>query len=235
MTNSNGLERGANMSNSETEGWSREALAIRAARDVPDGAYVNLGIGIPMMIASHIPDGREVWFHTENGVLGLGGVPEADEIDPDMQNAGKEYAKIVVGAAAFDSALSFAIVRGGHLDIAVLGGMQVASTGDLANWSAPGRTPGVGGAMDLVTGSKQVWVVMDHADRAGIAKLMKHCTLPVTGVRCVTRVYTTLGVFRPAGSYFECIDLAPGVDRDSVVRLTDADVVFDVEVRDPER
>jgi 3-oxoacid CoA-transferase subunit B len=210
----------------EALGWSREDLATRAARDVPDGAYVNLGIGIPMLIASRIPDDREVWFHTENGILGLGGVPEADEIDLDMQNAGKEYSKIVIGAAAFDSALSFAIVRGGHLDIAVLGGMQVASTGDLANWSVPGRTPGVGGAMDLVTGSKQVWVVMEHTDRAGTPKLMRHCTLPVTGTRCVTRVYTTLGVFQPAGSHFECVDLAPGVDIESVRGLTDAEVAF---------
>ncbi|MEQ1698657.1 MAG: 3-oxoacid CoA-transferase subunit B [Ilumatobacteraceae bacterium] len=210
----------------EQLGWSRDDLATRAALDVPDGAYVNLGIGIPMLIASHIPAGREVWFHTENGVLGLGGVPGADEIDLDMQNAGKEYAKIVVGAAAFDSALSFAIVRGGHLDIAVLGGMQVTAAGDLANWSVPGRTPGVGGAMDLVTGSKQVWVLMEHTDRSGTPKLMRHCTLPVTGTRCVSRIYTPLGVFRPAGAHFDCIEVAPGVDRETVRALTDADVMF---------
>lgn len=220
------------MSEPEPLGWSRDDLATRAALDVPDGAYVNLGIGIPMLIASHIPDDREVWFHTENGVLGLGGVPEADEIDLDMQNAGKEYSKIVVGAAAFDSALSFAIVRGGHLDIAVLGGMQVTATGDLANWSVPGRTPGVGGAMDLVTGSKQVWVLMEHTDRTGTPKLMRHCTLPVTGTRCVSRVYTTLGVFQPAGTHFECIDLAPGVDRETVRGLTDAEVTFHDDARD---
>jgi 3-oxoacid CoA-transferase B subunit len=214
------------MSDPDACGWSRGELAARAARDVPDGTYVNLGIGIPMLIASRIPDDREVWFHTENGILGLGGAPEAGEIDLDVQNAGKEYAKIFVGAAAFDSALSFAIVRGGHLDIAVLGGMQVACTGDLANWSAPGRTPGVGGAMDLVTGSKQVWVLMEHTDRAGTPKLVRHCTLPVTGTRCVTRVYTTWGVFRPAGPHFECLDLAPGVDPESVRGLTGADVAF---------
>jgi 3-oxoacid CoA-transferase subunit B len=214
------------MSDSQAVGWSRQALAARAAVDIPDGSYVNLGIGMPMLIASSIPEDREVWFHTENGVLGLGGVPEPHEIDPDMQNAGKEYAKIVLGASAFDSALSFAIVRGGHLDIAVLGGMQVASTGDLANWAVPGRTPGVGGAMDLVTGSKQVWIVMEHTDRAGTPKLMRQCTLPVTGTRCVTRVYTTLGVFEPAGFHFECIDVAPGVDIESIRALTDAEVSF---------
>ncbi len=207
-------------------GWSREELATRAAMDVPDGSYVNLGIGIPMLIASHLPSDREVWFHTENGVLGLGGAPSPDEVDPDMQNAGKEYAKIVLGAASFDSALSFAIVRGGHLDIAVLGAMQVSPSGDLANWSVPGRTPGVGGAMDLVTGTKQVWVLMDHTDRDGRTKLVDHCTLPLTGLRCVTRVYTTLGVFDIAGSYFDCRELAPGVHTQTVTELTGADVAF---------
>jgi 3-oxoacid CoA-transferase subunit B len=210
----------------ERIGWSRDGLAQRAADDVPDGAYVNLGIGIPMMIPSRLPEGREVWFHTENGILGLGGVPEPDQIDLDVQNAGKEYATMVEGASTFDSSLSFAIVRGGHLDIAVLGGMQVTPSGDLANWTAPGRTPGVGGAMDLVTGAKQVWVVLDHTDRAGRAKLMRRCTLPLTGARCVTRIYSTLGVFEPAGAHFDCLELAPGVDEQTVRGLTDAEVVF---------
>lgn len=216
------------MSENETEvvGWSRAALAERAAQDVPDGAYVNLGIGMPMMIPARIPEGREVWFHTENGILGLGGVPDPDEIDLDVTNAGKEYAKIEVGAATFDSSLSFAIVRGGHLDIAVLGGMEVTPSGDLANWTAPGRTPGVGGAMDLVTGAKQVWIVLDHTDRRGRSKLMRRCTLPLTGARCVTRIYTSLGIFAPAGSHFDCLELAPGVDEETVRELTDAEVVF---------
>lgn len=215
------------MSENETQiGWSRSALAQRAADDVPDGSYVNLGIGIPMMIPSRIPADREVWFHTENGILGLGGVPAPEEIDLDVTNAGKEYAKIEVGASIFDSSLSFAIVRGGHLDIAVLGGMEVTPSGDLANWTAPGRTPGVGGAMDLVSGAKQVWVVMDHTDKRGRSKLMRRCTLPLTGARCVTRIYTALGVFRPAGSHFECVELAPGVDAETVRELTDAEVVL---------
>ncbi len=207
-------------------GWSRGDLASRVADDLPDGAYVNLGIGIPMLIADRIPPDREVWFHTENGILGLAGPPDDDAIDPDIQNAGKEYATIVTGAASFDSALSFAIVRGGHLDVAVLGAMQVTPAGDLANWSVPGRTPGVGGAMDLVTGSKQVWVVMDHTDRAGRPKLVQHCSLPLTGLRCVTRVYTALAVLEPRGSYFECLELGPGVDEGTVRELTDADVRF---------
>lgn len=215
------------MSEIETQiGWSRSALAQRAADDVPDGSYVNLGIGIPMMIPSRIPADREVWFHTENGILGLGGVPAPEEIDLDVTNAGKEYARIEAGASIFDSSLSFAIVRGGHLDIAVLGGMEVTPSGDLANWTAPGRTPGVGGAMDLVSGAKQVWVVMDHTDKRGRSKLMRRCTLPLTGARCVTRIYTALGVFRPAGSHFECVELAPGVDAETVRELTDAEVVL---------
>lgn len=217
------------MTEMQTIGWGRAELAGRAARDVTDGSYVNLGIGIPMMIPARIPAGREVWFHTENGILGLGGVPDPDSIDLDVTNAGKEYAQIVVGASSFDSSLSFAIVRGGHLDIAVLGGMQVTPSGDLANWTAPGRTPGVGGAMDLVTGAKQVWVLMDHCDRGGRSKLMRHCTLPLTGGRCVTRLYTNLGVFRPAGSHFECIDLASGVDQETVRSLTDAEVTFAID------
>ncbi len=215
------------MSEIETQiGWSRSALAQRAADDVPDGSYVNLGIGIPMMIPSRIPADCEVWFHTENGILGLGGVPAPEEIDLDVTNAGKEYARIEVGASIFDSSLSFAIVRGGHLDIAVLGGMEVTPSGDLANWTAPGRTPGVGGAMDLVSGAKQVWVVMDHTDKRDRSKLMRRCTLPLTGARCVTRIYTALGVFRPAGSHFECVELAPGVDAETVRELTDAEVVL---------
>lgn len=207
-------------------GWDRDALVRRAAADIPDSSYVNLGIGMPMMIPSRLPADREVWVHTENGLLGLGGVPAPEDIDLDVQNAGKEYASIVVGASAFDSALSFAIVRGGHLDIAVLGGMQVTPTGDLANWTAPGRTPGVGGAMDLVTGARQVWVIMDHVDRSGSAKLVRHCTLPLTGARCVTRLYTALGVFVPAGSHFDCLELAPGVDEGTVRELSDAEIRF---------
>jgi 3-oxoacid CoA-transferase B subunit len=207
-------------------GWSRASIATRAARDVPDGAYVNLGIGMPMLIPDFVPAGREVWFHTENGILGLGGSPDPDEIDRDVTNAGKEYATVVTGAAAFDSALSFAIVRGGHLDVAALGAMEVAASGDLANWSAPGRTPGVGGAMDLVVGAKNVWVLMEHVDRRGRPKLVSRCSLPLTGGRCVTRIYTSFGVFRPAGAHFECLELAPEVTEQRVRECTGADVTF---------
>lgn len=207
-------------------GWPRAAIAARAALDVPDGAYVNLGIGMPMLIPDFVPSDREVWFHTENGILGLGGSPGQHEIDRDVTNAGKEYATVVTGASAFDSALSFAIVRGGHLDVAALGAMEVAASGDLANWSAPGRTPGVGGAMDLVVGAKNVWVLMEHVDRRGRPKLVSRCSLPLTGGRCVTRVYTSLGVFRPAGALFECLELAPGVDEQRVRECTEADVTF---------
>lgn len=207
-------------------GWTRDAIAGRAARDVPDGAYVNLGIGMPMLIPDHVPADREVWFHTENGILGLGGPPAEGEVDLDVTNAGKEYATVVPGASAFDSALSFAIVRGGHLDVAALGAMEVAPSGDLSNWAAPGRTPGVGGAMDLVVGAKNVWVLMDHVDRRGRPKLVARTSLPLTGAQCVTRVYTSLGVFRPAGNQFECLELAPGVGEEQVRESTGAPVVF---------
>lgn len=207
-------------------GWTRHGLALRAAQDVPEGSYVNLGIGIPMLIPDCLPAGREVWFHTENGLLGLGGAPAPGQVDLDVTNAGKEYVTIVPGASAFDSALSFAIVRGGHLDIAALGAMQVTPSGDLANWAAPGRTPGVGGAMDLVSGTKNVWVLMEHVDRRGRPKLVERCSLPLTGVRCVTRLYTSLGVFRPMGAHFECLELAPGVDEQNVRSCTEAQVVF---------
>lgn len=220
------------MSTATVVGWTRDAIAARAAGDVPDGAYVNLGIGMPMLIPDHVPSDREVWFHTENGILGLGAPPDEGEIDLDVTNAGKEYATVVPGASAFDSALSFAIVRGGHLDVAALGAMEVAPTGDLANWAAPGRTPGVGGAMDLVVGAKNVWVLMDHVDRRGRPKLVAKTSLPLTGTQCVTRVYTSLGVFRPAGNQFECLELAPGVDEEQVRQSTGAEVVFVAESRD---
>ena len=214
------------MSTTQGLGWSRDALARRAAQEIWDGAYVNLGIGIPMMIPSRIPAGREVMFHSENGILGLGGVPAPDALDLDVTNAGKEYATLVDGASTFDSSLSFAIVRGGHLDIAVLGGMQVTPAGDLANWTAPGRTPGVGGAMDLVAGSRQVWVVMEHVDRKGQSKLVDQCTLPLTGRRCIDRVFTPYGIFRPAGSHFECLELADGISPALVTESTTAPVTF---------
>ena len=174
---------------------SNAQIAWRAAQDLPDGAYVNLGIGFPEMIAKFKPDGREVIYHTENGILDFGEAPPAGQEDWDLINAGKKAVTLNPGAAFFHHADSFAMVRGGHLDIAVLGAFEVAENGDIANWSTgPGSVPAVGGAMDLVHGAKQIWVVTDHVTKKGEPKLLKKCRLPLTGVGCVTTVYTSLAV-----------------------------------------
>jgi len=205
-------------------GWSRHELAARVAQDVPDGACVNLGIGIPLLVPEFLPDGYEVLFHSENGLIGLGPKPSHDAVNPDITNAAKEYATLVAGASAFDSSMSFGIIRGGHLDIAILGGMQVTPSGDLANWAAPGRTPGVGGAMDLVAGARQVWVVMEHIDRNGQAKLVHECNLPLTGKNVVDRVYTNMGVLIPKGDAFELTEVATGVTVAEVIAHSGAPV-----------
>lgn len=201
-------------------GWARDDLAARIAQDIPNGSYVNLGIGQPLLISNYIPEDREVLFHSENGILGMGPTPTVEEIDLDLVNAGKGYASLITGAATFDSTVSFGMVRGGHLDVAVLGGMEVSAAGDLANWTPPGRGPGVGGAMDLVQGARQVWIMMDHTNKHGDPKLLSHCLAPVTGLRVVDRVYTNLGVFVPRGNYFEVLELAPGVTIDDVRAAT---------------
>lgn len=211
---------GPSAAETKRPGWGRDELAARVAQDIPDGAYVNLGIGQPLLISDYIPEDREVLFHSENGILGMGPTPAVDEIDLDLVNAGKGYASLITGAATFDSTVSFGMVRGGHLDVAVLGGMEVSPAGDLANWTPPGRGPGVGGAMDLVQGARQVWIMMDHTNKHGDAKLLPHCLAPVTGLRVVDRVYTNLGVFAPRGSYFEVIELAPGITIDEVRAAT---------------
>jgi len=207
-------------------GWSRDEIAARAAADIPDGSYVNLGMGIPQLVADHLDPAREVFLHSENGILGMGGAPPEDEIDPDLTDAGKRPVTIVAGGAVFDSSDSFGMIRGGHLDLAVLGAMEVSAGGDIANWTAPGRTPGVGGAMDLVLGAKRVWVLMTHCDRKGGPKLVPACTLPLTGPRVVRRVVTNLGVFVPEDGGFTALELAPGISRETVVRNTGAPVRF---------
>ena len=207
----------------ETIGWTREEMAQRAALDIPNGAYVNLGIGIPELVARFVPEGREVIYHTENGLLGMG--PAADDGgEPELINAGKKRISAIPGAAYFHHADSFSMIRGGHLDICVLGAMQVAENGDLANWStgAPDSIPAVGGAMDLVAGVKTIYVITQHVTKKGYPKLMEHCTFPLTGVRVVSRVYTDLAVIDVTPEGFKLVELAPGVDFDYVQQRTGA-------------
>ncbi|MGM0575712.1 MAG: 3-oxoacid CoA-transferase subunit B [Myxococcota bacterium] len=197
--------------------WSRDEMAARAAEDVTPGMVVNLGIGIPTLIANHLPTDGTVMLHSENGLLGMGPFPYEDEVDPQLINAGKQTVTAVPGGSTFDSTLSFAMIRGGHVDLAVLGAMQVAQSGDLANWAVPGGlVTGMGGAMDLVSGARRVLAVCTFRTRKGKPKLVEACSLPLTGVGCVDRVVTDVGVFEPTGDGFRVVELAPGVTREDL-------------------
>ena len=203
---------------------TRDAMAARVARDIPEGAYVNLGIGLPTLVANHIPRDREVFLHSENGILGMGPAPAKGAEDWDLINAGKQPVTLLTGGAFFHHADSFAMMRGGHLDICVLGAFQVSAGGDLANWhtGAPDAIPAVGGAMDLAIGAKATYVMMEHVTKAGEPKLVARCTYPLTGIGCVRRIYTDLAVIEVTPQGLRAIEWVTGLDFETLQSLTDA-------------
>ena len=202
--------------------YSRDQMAARVARDIPEGAYVNLGIGLPTLVANHLPRDREIFLHSENGLLGMGPAPAPGSEDPDLINAGKQPVTLLTGGAYFHHADSFAMMRGGHLDFCVLGAFQVSATGDLANWhtGAPDAIPAVGGAMDLAIGAKKTFVMMEHLTKGGESKIVAACTYPLTGVGCVSRVYTDMATIDITPQGLKVIDMVEGLTLDELQRLS---------------
>ena len=202
--------------------WSLEDMARRAAREIPAGAIVNLGIGLPTQVADYLPEGH-AWLHSENGLLGTGPFPYEGDEDPNLINAGKQTVTVLPGGSTFDSATSFAMIRGGHVDLAIMGAMQVSAAGDLANWAVPGgKVMGIGGAMDLAGGCRRLIAMMQHVSKTGEPKLVRHCDYPLTAARVVSLVVTELGVFEPAGEGFRVLELAAGVTAERAATATGA-------------
>jgi len=206
--------------------FSKQQIAARAAREIAPGSIVNLGIGLPTLVADHIPEGNDVWLQSENGILGMGPFPYEGDEDPQLINAGKQTVTIVPGGSTFDSATSFSMIRGGHVDLAILGAMQVAQNGDLANWAIPGgKTLGIGGAMDLAAGARRILVLTSHVTKDGEAKLVKECSFPLTAARVVQRIITDLAVIDVTPEGFRLVELAPGVELDQVRAGMDAELL----------
>ncbi|MCY7296970.1 CoA transferase subunit B [Alteromonas sp. a30] len=210
---------------------SREQIAMRVAQEFSDGNYVNLGIGIPTLAANYVPEGISVMMHSENGLLGMGPYPTEDQVDPDMINAGKETVTAITGASIFESAQSFAMIRGGHVDITVLGAFEVDVKGNIASWMIPGKlVKGMGGAMDLVAGAQNIIVTMTHANKNGESKLLKACTLPLTGVNCITRIITDLAVLEVKDNAFWLKERAPGVSVEEIRSKTEGELIVEGDV-----
>ena len=211
---------------------TKNEIAKRIAQELVNNTYVNLGIGIPTLVANHVPSDINVEFQSENGILGMGPFPKEGKEDADLINAGKQTITSLPGAVLFDSAISFSMIRGNHIHLSVLGAMQVAENGDIANWKIPGKmVKGMGGAMDLVTSSNNIIVAMTHTNRQGQSKLLKRCTLPITGVSCVKKIVTNLAVIEVTNKGFKLTEVAPGVSEDEIINSTDADLIIDKNLR----